>query len=40
MCAKCGCGKKKGEKGFGMGPAKATKPMMAKKPVAKKAPKK
>ena len=22
MCAKCGCGKKMGEKGYGMGPAK------------------
>jgi len=40
MCVKCGCGKKKGEKGFGMGPAKSGKAMMAKKPVAKKAAKK
>lgn len=34
MCIKCGCGKKKGEKGFGMGP------MGAKKPVKKSAKKK
>jgi hypothetical protein len=37
MCAKCGCGKKKGEKGFGMGPAKSmTKKAAVKKPAKKK----
>lgn len=40
MCAKCGCGKKKGEKGFGMGPAKSMKKSAvksaAKKPAKKK----
>jgi hypothetical protein len=38
MCVKCGCGKKKGEKGFGMGPMGAMK-KTAKK-VAKKIAKK
>lgn len=38
MCIKCGCGKKKGEKGFGMGPAGASK--KATKRVAKKIAKK
>lgn len=37
MCVKCGCGKKKGEKGFGMGPMKkATKKAMPAKKMAKK----
>ena len=41
MCAKCGCGKKMGEKGYGMGKIK-TKPMKnPKKPtMVKKAGKK
>lgn len=34
MCVKCGCNKKKGEKGYGMGP------MGAKKKAVKKAVKK
>jgi hypothetical protein len=35
MCIKCGCGKKKGEKGFGMGPMKKTVKKVVKK-MAKK----
>jgi hypothetical protein len=32
MCIKCGCGKKKGEKGYGMGPTRtAKKPVPVKK---------
>ena len=31
MCMKCGCGKKAGQKGYGMGPAKK----MAAKPTSK-----
>jgi len=38
MCAKCGCGKKKGEKGYGLGPMGAK--MGMKKAVAKKVAKK
>ena len=30
MCAACGCGKKKGEPGFGKGPKKTTKKAAAK----------
>lgn len=36
MCAKCGCGKKKGERGFGLGPAKAVAKKVVKKAVKKK----
>ena len=39
MCVKCGCGKKAGQAGYGMGPAKSTK-RVAKKAVAKKVVKK
>ena len=39
MCIKCGCGKKKGEKGFGMGPMAAGMKKTVKK-VAKKMAKK
>ncbi len=35
MCAKCGCGKKMGQAGYGKGPAKAPKGK-AKKPMTKK----
>jgi hypothetical protein len=38
MCIKCGCGKKKGEKGFGMGPMGGMR--KAAKKVAKKIAKK
>jgi len=40
MCMSCGCGKKKGEKGFGLGPKKAVVKGAAKKMVAKKPTKK
>ena len=36
MCVKCGCGKKKGEKGFGMGPAKVGMKKAVKKSMVKK----
>jgi hypothetical protein len=36
MCIKCGCGKKAGQKGYGMGPAKAVKKVVAKKMGKKK----
>lgn len=36
MCVKCGCGKKKGEKGFGMGPMAAKAKPTAKKTMVKK----
>lgn len=36
MCAKCGCGKKAGQPGFGKGPKAAKKTMPAKPAKAKK----
>jgi hypothetical protein len=35
MCAKCGCGKKRGEKGYGMGKAGAAMKGAVKKVVKK-----
>ncbi len=35
MCMKCGCGKKKGEKGYGLGPMGKGAKGVAKKPVKK-----
>ena len=35
MCATCGCGKKRGEKGFGMGPMGKGMKKAAKKVVKK-----
>lgn len=40
MCIKCGCGKKKGEPGFGMGKPSAVAKRVGKKAVAKKPAKK
>ncbi len=36
MCMKCGCGKKKGEPGFGMGKQGMVAKRVAKKTVKKK----
>jgi hypothetical protein len=38
MCVTCGCGKKKGEKGYGMGPKakKSAAPKMDMKKMGKK----
>jgi hypothetical protein len=36
MCIKCGCGKKKGQAGYGMGPTRTAKKAVPAKKIVKK----